>query len=237
MPSPARVAKRQKKTTPTPQRGLSLTKIEALTDTQDVVFDHFAKGQHLNLHGFAGTGKTFLALYLALQAVERGEYKKVAIFRSAVTGRSIGFLPGSEKEKMDVFARPYKAICAELYDRGDAWEILERNKTVVFNSTSFERGNTWDDTIIIFDEIQNANLHEIDTILTRVGEKTRLILCGDYRQTDLRFEDEKVGMHQFLHRIKKMESVSHIEFQINDIVRSDFVREWILTQYEDIVPG
>lgn len=228
MPSPARTNKRDKKT----QGGLTMIKVEALTNTQDTVFDQFNKGQHLNLHGYAGTGKTFLALYLALKAVERGEYKKVAIFRSAVAGRSIGFLPGSEKEKMDVFARPYKAICSELYDRGDAWEILERNGTVQFNSTSFERGNTWDDTVIIVDECQSIGWNELNTLCTRVGENARIIFCGDHRQSDFRFADERAGHKAFYEIIKKMDDISSIEFGIDDIVRSGFCRSWIIASIE-----
>lgn len=228
MPSHSARNKKQK----LQQGGLTMIKVEALTDTQDIVFDQFNKGQHLNLHGYAGTGKTFLALYLALKAVERGEYKKVVIFRSPISAVKIGFLPGNEKEKMAIYASPYISICNQLYGRGDAWQILEQHGTIEFNSTAFERGNTYDDCIIIYDEIQNGTMHEIDTILGRVGEETRVILCGDWRQTDLKFDDEKQGMHQFLQRIKKMESVSHVEFMIEDIVRSGFCKEWILTAYD-----
>ncbi len=231
MPSPARTNKRDKKT----QGGLTMIKVEALTNTQDTVFDQFNKGQHLNLHGYAGTGKTFLALYLALKAVERGEYKKVVIFRSPISAVKIGFLPGSEKEKMAIYASPYISICNQLYNRGDAWSILEQHGTIEFNSTAFERGNTYDDSIIVVDEWQNMGWNELNTINTRVGENTRLIFCGDHRQTDLRFEDERAGHKIFYTILKTMEDVSCIEFTVDDIVRSGWCRSWIEAsmKYED----
>lgn len=207
--------------------GLTLKKIEALTDTQDIVFEEFAKGQHLNLHGYAGTGKSFLSIYLALQSIERKEHKRLAIFRSAVASRKVGFLPGDEKEKMAVFEAPYKAIFSDLYDRADAYGIMKINKQIEFNSTSFERGNTYDDTIIVVDECQSMSWNELNTLCTRVGENTRIIFCGDMRQTDFQFEDERSGHRTFYEIIKLLPDISSIEFKVEDIVRSGFCKMWI----------
>lgn len=214
--------------------GLTLGPVTPLTDTQDMVFDAYEQGKHLCLHGYAGTGKTFLALYLALKDYQEGKVKRVVIYRSPLATRNIGFLPGSEDEKMAVFEDPYRAIVNDLYSRGDAYEILKRAGGIVFKTTSFARGTTQDDAIIILDEMQNGNLHEISSIITRVGVDTRLILAGDFRQTDLKFDDDKSGVHRVLNRLKKMEEVALLEFKVEDIVRSEFVKSWILSEFDDI---
>lgn len=148
--------------------------------------------------------------------------------------RAIGFLPGTEDEKMAVFEDPYRSIVSDLYSRGDAYEILKKAGVIHFKTTSFARGTTQDDAVIILDEMQNGNLHEISSIITRVGVDTRLILAGDFRQTDLKFDDEKEGVHKVLNRLKKMEEVALLEFKIEDIVRSEFVKSWILSEFDDI---
>jgi phosphate starvation-inducible PhoH-like protein len=214
--------------------GLTLGEVTPLTDTQDLVFDAYNEGKHLCLHGYAGTGKTFLALYLALKDYHEGKVKRIVIYRSPLATRNIGFLPGTEDEKMAVFEDPYRAIVTDLYKRGDAYDILKKAGAIVFRTTSFARGTTQDDAVIILDEMQNGNLHEISSIITRVGVDTRLILAGDFRQSDLRFDDDKEGVHKVLNRLKKMEEVALLEFKIEDIVRSDFVKSWILSEFDDI---
>jgi len=206
---------------------LAIKQIEfiGVKEAQCISVDH---PEHLYItDNWIVTHNTYLSMYLALKAVSRGEYKKVAIFRSAVASRSIGFLPGNEQEKMAVFEAPYKAICADLYDRGDAYDIQTRNGIIEFNSTSFERGTTYDDTVIIVDECQSMGWNELNTLCTRVGENTRIIFCGDLRQTDLKFEDERSGHRTFYEIIKLMEDISSIEFRLEDIVRSGFVKSWI----------
>lgn len=199
-----------------------------LTSTQKQVIDAYDNGDQLILHGLAGTGKTFLSMHLALGDIQEGDYDKVYIIRSAVPTRDIGFLPGNWRQKVEVYEDPYKQICNELYDRGDAYEILKQKNYVEFLSTSFVRGTTFRNSVILVDEINNMNFHELDSVITRVGPNCRIIFCGDYRQTDLRFEDERVGLKQFLEILNNIKSFTHFEFGIEDIVRSGIVKEYII---------
>jgi len=211
--------------------GLVLKKIQPLTLNQDLVFANFHE-HNLVLHGLAGTGKSFISLYLALQELDdyRSDYDRVIIIRSVVPTRDIGFLPGSESEKSAVYEAPYQAICNELYDRGDAYEILKKMGTIQFMTTSFVRGVTLKNSIIIVDEINNLNFHELDSVITRCGEGCKVILCGDYRQTDFTKDGEREGLHTFLRIVKDMSCFRHIEFGPDDIVRSPLVKEYILAK-------
>ena len=203
-----------------------------LTSTQQQVIDAYDNGNHLVLHGLAGTGKTFLSTYLALGEIQDGIYEKLHIIRSAVPTRDIGFLPGNSRQKIQVYEDPYRQICSELYGRGDAYEILTQKNYVEFVSTSFIRGTTFRNSIILVDEINNMNFHELDSVITRVGPNCRIILCGDYRQTDLRSSDERAGLKQFLKILNNIESFTHFEFGIEDIVRSGIVKEYIIGKTE-----
>ena len=203
-----------------------------LTSTQQQVIDAYDNGNHLVLHGLAGTGKTFLSTYLALGEIQDGVYEKLHIIRSAVPTRDIGFLPGNSRQKIQVYEDPYRQICSELYGRGDAYEILTQKNYVEFVSTSFIRGTTFRNSIILVDEINNMNFHELDSVITRVGPNCRIILCGDYRQTDLRSSDERAGLKQFLKILNNIESFTHFEFGIEDIVRSGIVKEYIIGKTE-----
>jgi len=160
---------------------LTLHEIEPLTRNQVAAFE---SDRHLVLHGVAGTGKTFISLYLAFDDMIKGLYDRTIIIRSAVPTRDIGFLPGTEKEKSAVYEEPYKDICIELFDRGDAYEILKNKNLVQFMTTSFIRGITLRDSVVIVDECQNMSFHELDSIITRIGEGSRIIYCGDFRQSD-----------------------------------------------------
>lgn len=214
--------------------GLELTTIKPMTFTQARVFRDYEAGDHLVLNGYAGTGKTFLAMYLALRSIKNKDYDKVMIVRSLVPTRDIGFLPGEAKGgKSEVYEAPYIGICNELYNRGDAYRVLKDKKTISFESTSFNRGITIDNAIIIVDEAQNLSLHEMNTILTRVGNNCRVIISGDYRQSDLVKQEEKSGFKKALTRLQKMNQMSFVEFQIEDIVRSGFCRDWIETEFDD----
>lgn len=212
---------------------LELDSVKPITFTQQRVFRDYEAGKSLVLHGYAGTGKTFLALYLALRSIEAGDYDKVVIVRSLVPTRDAGFLPGDIKTKAEVYEGPYASICAELYNRGDAYTILKNKGVIEFSPTSYIRGLTIDNAIIIVDEAQNLSYHELDSILTRVGNNCRVVLSGDYRQTDLLKEAEKAGFKKILDRLAKMEEISFVEFFVEDIVRSGFVKAWIKTQYKD----
>lgn len=206
-----------------------LSFVEPIGQNQKKVFDAFNENSHLILHGYAGTGKTFLALYLALDELERHKaYDNITIIRSVVPSRDIGFLPGSMNEKIEIYEEPYEIIVNDLYNRADAYTILKKNNWIQFKSTSFLRGLTENDSIIIVDEIQNMNFQELSTIATRVGENTRIIFCGDYRQSDLLKYNERQELKKFLAIMDRINNVETIEFGANDIIRSEFVKNFIL---------
>ena len=203
--------------------GLSLFDIEPLTQNQILAFE---SDNHLVLHGVAGTGKTFISCYLAFDDMIKGLYDRLIIIRSAVPTRDMGFLPGSEKEKSAVYEEPYKNIAIELFDRGDAYEILKTKGLVHFMTTSFIRGVTLKDSVILIDECQNMTFHELDSIITRVGRNCRIIFSGDFKQTDIK----NTGVRPFVRILETMGSFDLVDFEVKDIVRSDFVKEYIIAR-------
>lgn len=214
-----------------------LRRITPLTPTQEDVFRSYERGQHLMLHGSSGSGKTYVSLYLALRDVLSGtsQFKKVIIIRSVVPSRDMGFLPGSIKEKTRVYEEPYREICDDLFGFGSGYETLKARKLIEFTSTSFLRGLTFQDSIVLVDEFQNNSFQEVNTVMTRVGDNSRIIFCGDYRQTDLK---EKSGLRHFMNITKMIPNFAHIEFTQDDIVRSGLVKDYIVAseKYMDKYP-
>jgi len=216
-----------------------LKTIQPLTDHQQEVFDCYAEGKHLILHGAAGTGKTFISLYLALQQVldPQSPYDKVYMVRSLVPTREIGFLPGDHEDKSNLYQIPYKNMVRFMFEMPDdnSFENLYANlrtqETISFWSTSFIRGTTLDNCVIIVDEFSNLNFHELDSIITRVGQDSRIIFSGDYAQSDLVKKHEKSGVLDFLKIAQAMESFCCIEFGIDDIVRSGLVKEYLIAKH------
>ena len=207
-----------------------LKHFDPLTENQRKSFNSF-NNKNLMLHGIAGTGKSFMAMYLSLKEVLNNSdsmYKKIVIVRTVVPTRDMGFLPGNSKEKTKVYEAPYYAICNELFGRGDAYDYLKNKNIVEFMSTSFIRGITLNDCIVIVDEMQNATLHELDSVITRIGRNCKVVFCGDFRQTDFTREHEKNGLTDFMRVIRSMRSFELIEFEANDIVRSSLVKEYII---------
>lgn len=202
---------------------LDLQEIEPLTKNQVIAFE---SNKNLMLHGVAGTGKTFISCYLAFDDMVKNIYERLVIIRSAVPTRDIGFLPGNEKEKASVYEEPYKDICIELFQRGDAYEILKTKGLVHFMTTSFIRGVTLRNATIMIDECQNMTFHELDSIITRIGQGCRVIFCGDFRQADL----QRNGLKDFVRILKAMEEFDFVDFEIKDIVRSDFVKQYIIAK-------
>lgn len=218
-----------------------LKTFDPLTDNQKKFFDAYKRGDYfVALHGVAGTGKTFCAMYKALEEVldKSNPFKKIILVRSAVQSREIGHLPGDVTEKMEIYQQPYRQICETLFGRKDAYQRLEEQGYVEFISTSFIRGMSFDDAIIIVDEMQNLTFEEIDTVMTRVGYRSKIIWCGDYRQTDLnKKKNDMSGILKFFDIALHMEAFTKIEFTPDDIVRSSLVKDYILAKlrYEDHV--
>ena len=217
-----------------------LLDIEPITDNQKLLFESYKAGKHLIAYGAAGTGKTFVTLYNALKDVldDHTPYERIYIVRSLVATREIGFLPGDYEDKSDIYQVPYKHMVKYMFQMpSDAdFEMLYGNlksqDTVKFWSTSFLRGTTLDHSIIIVDEFQNLNFHELDSIMTRVGENSKIMFCGDASQTDLQKTNDKNGIVDFMNILRKMPSFDIIEFDINDIVRSGLVKEYIIAKLE-----
>ena len=209
----------------TQNMNLRLQEIEPLTKNQLAAFE---SNNNLVMHGLAGTGKTFISSYLAYDDIEKGFADTLIIIRSAVPTRDIGFLPGSEKEKSAVYEEPYKDVATHLFDRGDAYEIMKQKNIVQFMTTSFIRGITLRNACIIVDECQNMSFHELDSIITRVGENCRIMFCGDFRQSDLKRNE----LLSWLKVLERMEEFDFIEFGVDDIVRSEFVKKYIIAKME-----
>lgn len=215
------------------QNHFSLRTISPLTINQSLTFKAFEQGKHLLLHGVAGTGKTYISLYLALNEVlNKSRYKQIVIIRSVVPSRDMGFLPGSAKEKARVYEEPYKMICDDLFGRGDGYDILKIKHMLDFTTTSFLRGITFNDAIIIVDECQNMIQQELDTVMTRVGNNCRIVFSGDFRQTDLAKHEEKRGLLTFMNILDRMSCFDKIEFGKEDIVRSALVKSYIISKLE-----
>ena len=217
-----------------------LLDIEPLTDNQRKLFESYDAGKHLVAHGVAGSGKTFLCLFKALQDVlsECTPYEKIYIVRSLVPTREIGFLPGSHDDKASLYQIPYKNMVKYMFQMpSDAdFEMLYGNlkaqETISFWSTSFIRGTTLDNCIIIVDELENLNFHELDSIITRVGENTKILFCGDASQSDLVRQNEKNGVVDFMKILRQMPSFDIIEFEVADVIRSGLIKEYIITKME-----
>src|SRR5210317_352482 len=204
---------------------LNLQEIEPLTQNQLLAFE---ADNNLVLHGVAGTGKSFISCYLGFDDILKNDKERIVLIRSAVPTRDIGFLPGNEKEKASVYEEPYIDICRELFQRGDAYEILKTKHVVFFRTTSYLRGVTLRDSVVIIDEFQNMTFHELDSIITRIGENCRVILCGDFRQSDL----SDNGLSQFIRILKAMGEFELVEFDPVDIVRSGFVKKYIMARVD-----
>ena len=214
--------------------------IEPLTDNQKLLYEAYEKNKNIVAYGCAGTGKTFITLYNALQDVldERSPYEKIYIVRSLVATREIGFLPGDHEDKSSLYQIPYKNMVKYMFSMPDdaSFEMLYGNLktqgTISFWSTSFIRGTTLDNAIIIVDEFQNLNFHELDSIITRVGENSKIMFCGDATQSDLVKTNERNGIVDFMRILRVMPSMSMIEFGVEDIVRSGLCKEYLVAKME-----
>ena len=211
----------------------NLVTVKPITDNQKVVFDSWKKDKNQFLFGTARTGKTFISLYLALKDVldMKTSYDKVVLVRSLIPTREIGFLPGDEEDKGLLYQVPYQNMVQFMFEMPNEqqfntlYDRLKGQGTLFFLSTSFLRGLTFDNTIIIVDECQNLNFHELDTIITRVGQDSKIVFCGDFDQTDLVKQNERNGLHDFLRILEEMDEFNCTEFTIGDIVRSYLINK------------
>jgi predicted ribonuclease YlaK len=214
--------------------------IDPLTDNQELLFDAYNKGANIVAYGAAGTGKTFITLYNALQDVlnEKSPYEKIYIVRSLVATREIGFLPGDHEDKSSLYQIPYKNMVKYMFQMQTESDFemlygnLKNQGTISFWSTSFIRGTTLDNAVIIVDEFQNLNFHELDSIITRVGENTKIMFCGDATQSDLVKTNEKNGIIDFMRILHQMPSFELVEFGLEDIVRSGLCKEYLVAKSE-----
>jgi len=212
--------------------------VNPVTDNQKIAFQDYKNDKNLFLYGAAGTGKTFITLYMALQEVLRNEtkYDTVYVVRSAVPTREIGFLPGDEEDKTALFQVPYQNMVKFMFEQPNEqafsmlYDRLKNQGSLMFLTTSFLRGITLDNAIIIVDEAQNLTFHELDTIITRVGMDSKIMFCGDFFQSDLQKSIDKEGIRHFMKILKGMKSFSNIEFTLGDIVRSGMVKEYLISK-------
>jgi phosphate starvation-inducible protein PhoH and related proteins len=205
-----------------------LKNVSPMTENQKKSFMKYNMNFNLIMHGCAGTGKTFLGMFFGLRDVldENSNYKKLIIVRSVVPSRDMGFLPGTEEEKIAVYEEPYSTICNSLFTYSKSYDNLKKSGYVQFTSTSFQRGITFDDSIVLIDEAQNMTDQEISTVMTRIGNNTKVIICGDTNQKDLK----NSGFDKNIKIFNEMQSIVDVKFQVDDIVRSDFVREYIIAR-------
>ena len=217
-----------------------LVDINPITDNQKKLFDSYGKGKNIVAYGAAGTGKTFITLYNAIKDVldDKTPYEKIYMVRSLVSTHEIGFLPGDHEDKSSLYQIPYKHMVKYMFQMPSEVEFemlygnLKAQETIKFWSTSFIRGTTFDNAIIIVDEYQNLNFHELDSIITRIGEDSKICFCGDASQTDLQKTNERNGIVDFMKILRAMPSFDIIEFGINDIVRSGLVKEYLIAKLE-----
>lgn len=205
--------------------------IKPITDSQIEAYEQWDKGRNLILSGAAGSGKTFIALYLALQELIKNRKKRLVILRSVVPTRDIGFLPGTQEEKEAAYLTPYIGVISEIFKNNPTlFTSFLKNGTIEFLTTSYIRGITLKDAIVVVDEFQNCNFHELDSIITRIGKGSRVIFSGDYYQSDFTNKKEKEGIGEFLKIIESLKHFKKIEFTWKDCVRSGMVRDYLMTK-------
>jgi phosphate starvation-inducible PhoH-like protein len=216
----------------------TMKRITPMTKNQEKVVKAYNDGYHIANIGSAGTGKTYLSMALALEEIlENENYEQVIIIRSAVQSREQGFMPGSLTEKMGYYETPYQDIVNDLFERSDAYQVMKGKGMLKFMSTSFVRGLTFDNSIIIVDECQNMTYQELDTVITRVGESSKIIFCGDMKQDDLKISKHRSdvsGLKDFIRVISKMVDFAVVEFTTDDIVRSGLVKQYLIAKEKEL---
>ena len=218
----------------TPQDGLTKKTFEPLTENQSIAQAAWKNNKHLMLIGSAGSGKTYIGLNFAIEELDKkgSGVRKIVIIRSSVSVRDVGFMPGNAKEKARHYEAPYISVVNQTFGRGDAYDVMKGKNKIDFSLTSFLRGTTFDDCVILVDEVQNMSFQELNTIITRIGVNSRIIFCGDTKQDDLTSErfKETSGLRQFISIINRLNEFETVQFTTDDIVRSDLVKNYIIAK-------
>jgi phosphate starvation-inducible protein PhoH len=203
-----------------------------LTPAQVEAKEAWDEGYDLDLHGCAGTGKSFLGLWFALEQLIKGNIEQIIVVRSAVQGREQGHLPGTAAEKAAEYFKIYKPLIEQILGDQNAYDLLVKSQQLIFETTSFNRGITFDNAVILVDETQNMNFQELDTIITRGSDSTRYILSGDTKQDDLtgKRRNDSSGLAQFQKILDEMPEFDGITFFPEDIVRGGRVKSYIMTK-------
>ena len=217
-----------------------LVDIQPITENQKRLCESYSAGKNIIAYGAAGTGKTFITLYNAIKEVLNAEtpYKKVYIVRSLTATRETGIVSSNHEEQSWLYQVPYQSMVKYMFQMSSDLEFnnlyrnLKDQGIINFLSTSYIRGTTLDDAIVIVDEFENLNFHELDSIITRVGQNSKIHFCGDATQSDLEQTIERNGIVDFIKVTRGMPSVDIIEFGIDDIVRSGIVKEYLIAKLE-----
>ena len=211
-----------------------MKKIQPITEAQRIAFGEYHTGKNLVLHGYAGTGKTLIAMYLGFEEIFSNDspINNMLIVRSAVPTQDLGFLPGSYEEKIAPYEEPYDSICDFLFKKPNMYDMFKEQGKITFMPVAFIRGITIENTIIIVDEAQNLTAHQLNSIITRVGKNSKIIFCGDIAQSDLHKNSERAGFVRFMEVLEDIDEFHIVQFLKDDIVRSDLVRKYIIKAYE-----
>lgn len=216
-----------------------LEQIQPKNKNQELAFQLWQRDQVdcLALTQQAGVGKTLLAMYFALESVldESTPFEKVVVIRSAVQGRDIGFLPGSEEEKNAQYEEPYSQACDFLFPWKNSYLSLKKAGKLEFRNTSFLRSINLEKSVVVLDESQNCTFGELMTGITRVANRSKFILCGDYNQNDLyRKNNDVSGLLKFLEVYRNMRDVNcgEVRFELEDIVRSGIAKAALVSAHE-----
>ena len=214
--------------------GVNGRPIIARTENQKKLANAFRENDLVFALGPAGSGKTYVAIALAVKALKNKEVKKIILSRPAVeAGEKLGFLPGDMKEKIDPYLQPLYDALQDMIPGVKLKEYMENN-IIQIAPLAFMRGRTLNDAVIILDEAQNTTPHQIKMFLTRLGLNAKMIITGDMTQIDLPVSQIS-GLAQAIHILESIPGIAQIEFNKSDIVRHKLVQR-IVEAYEKYEP-